>query len=149
MNENSLKSGTFIFEFLNKLFKQRVSIKFCVKLSKSGTETFETIKKSFEDEVMSRSKTFEWHKRFIEGREDINDDSRAGRPSTSRNVEMVAKVRKIIRSDRRMTIRELSSECNISFGSCQTILTEDVDMRRVCAKMVPKLLSQDQKNHRI
>ncbi|XP_026814323.1 protein GVQW3-like [Rhopalosiphum maidis] len=98
---------------------------------------------------MSRSKTFEWHKRFIEGREDINDDSRAGRPSTSRNVEMVAKVQTIIRSDRRMTIKELSSECNISIGSCQTILTEDLGMRRVCAKMVPKLLSQDQKNHRI
>ncbi|KAF0740779.1 protein GVQW3-like [Aphis craccivora] len=62
---------------------------------------------------------------------------------------MVAKLRKIIRSDRRMTKRELSSECNISFGSCQTILTEDLGMRRVCAKMVPKLLSQDQKNHRI
>ena len=48
-----------------------------------------------------------------------------------------------------MTIRELSSECNIFFGSCQTILTENLGMRRVCAKMVPKLLSQDQKNHRI
>ena len=126
-----------------------VCLGFCVKLGKSATETFEMIKKAFEDEAMSRSKTFKWHKRFIEGREDINDDSRAGRPSTSRNVEMVAKIRKIIRSDRRMTIRELSSECNISFGSCQTILTEDLGMRRVCAKMVPKLLSQDQKNHRI
>ena len=57
------------------------------------------IKKAFEDEAMIRSKTFEWHKRFIEGREDINDDSRAGRPSTSRSLEMVAKVRKIIRSE--------------------------------------------------
>jgi len=82
------------------------------------------IKKTFEDKVMSRSKTFGWHIRFIEGREDINDNSCAGRPSTSRNVEMVAKVRTIILSDRRKTIREDFSECNISFGSCQTILTE-------------------------
>ncbi|KAE9537933.1 hypothetical protein AGLY_005905 [Aphis glycines] len=143
MNDNSLKSDTFIvsavFVMSNKL-EQRVCIKFCVKLGKSATETFEMIKKAFEDEAMSR---------FIEGREDINDDSRAGRPSTLRNLEMVAKVRKIIRSDRRMTIGELSSECKISFGSWQTILTEDLGMRRVCAKMVPKLLSQDQKNHRI
>ena len=77
MNENSLKSDTFIvcavFVMSNKL-EQRVCIKFCVKLSKSATETFEIIKKAFEDEVMIRSKTFEWHKRFIEGREDINDD---------------------------------------------------------------------------
>lgn len=48
-----------------------------------------------------------------------------------------------------MIIREISSECNISYGLCQTILTEDLWMQRVCAKMVPKLLSQDQKNHRL
>jgi hypothetical protein len=122
-----------VFVMSNKL-EQRVCIKFCVKLGKSATETFEMIKKTFEDEAMSRSKIFEWHKRFIEGREDINDDSHAGRSSISRSLEMVAKVRKIIRSDRRMTIRELSSECNISSGSCQTILTEDLGMRRVCEK---------------
>jgi len=101
MSDNSFKSDTFIvsavFAMSNNL-EQRVCIKFCVKLGKSTTETIEVIKKAFEDEVMRRSKTFELHKRFIEGREDINVDSRAGQPSTSRNVEMVAKVRKIIRS---------------------------------------------------
>jgi hypothetical protein len=30
---------------------------------------------------------------------------------------------------------------NISFGSCQAILTEDLAMRRVAAKFVPRLLS--------
>lgn len=45
--------------------------------------------------MTSRSKTFEWRIRFILGgrRETINDDNRAGRPSTSRTVEIVAKVR--------------------------------------------------------
>ncbi|CAI6356122.1 unnamed protein product [Macrosiphum euphorbiae] len=92
MNENSLKSDTFnvcaVFVMSNKL-EQSVCIKFCVKLGKSATETFEIIKKAFEDEAMSRSKTFEWHKRFIEGREDINDDSRAGRLSTAAVLNQV------------------------------------------------------------
>jgi len=59
--------------------EQRVCIQFCIKLEKSATETFEMIKKAFEDETMSRSKTFEWHKRFLKGREATSDDFRAGR----------------------------------------------------------------------
>lgn len=35
-----------------------------------------------------------------------------------------------------MTIRELNSECNISYGSCQIILTEDLRMRWVCIKII-------------
>jgi len=80
---------------LNKS-EQRVCIKFCVKLRKSATETFEMIKKAFEDEAMSRSKTFEWHKRFLETREATRNNFRAGQSSTSKNVEMVSKVREII-----------------------------------------------------
>jgi hypothetical protein len=38
---------------------------------------------------------------------------------------------------------------NISFGSCQAILTEDLAMRRVAAKSVPWLLSDDQKPRRL
>jgi len=44
---------------------------FCMKLGKSATETFEIIKKAFE--AISRSKTFEWYKRFSEGHEATSD----------------------------------------------------------------------------
>jgi len=70
--------------------EQRVCIKFCVKLGKLATETFEIIKKAYEDEAMSISKIFEWHKRFLEGHEATSDDFRADQPSTSRNIEMVS-----------------------------------------------------------
>jgi len=48
-----------------------------------------------------------------------SDDSRSGWLSTSRYNEMVFKVRKILRSDRQ--IRELSSECYISYRSYRFI----------------------------
>lgn len=44
----------------------------------AATGTFEMIRKSFEDEVMRSSKTFERHQRLIWDCEPIN--SRAGRP---------------------------------------------------------------------
>jgi hypothetical protein len=43
---------------------------------------------------------------------------------------------------------ELSNEFQISFGSIQTMLTTDLDMRKGAAKFVPKLLSDEQKENR-
>jgi hypothetical protein len=36
-----------------------------------------------------------------------------------------------------LTIREIADELNLSFGTCQAILTQDLGMRRVSAKLVP------------
>jgi transposase len=79
----------------------------------------------------------------------LKDDPRPGRPSTARNEQNVAQVREQIRADRRLTIREIAEEVNISFGLCQAILTEDLAMTRVAAKFVPRLLSDDQKSRRL
>jgi hypothetical protein len=45
-------------------------------------------------------------------------------------------------------IREIADELNLSFGTCQAILTQDLVMRCVLAKFVPQLLTQDQTEHR-
>jgi hypothetical protein len=62
--------------------EQRVC-KFCVKRGKNGAETFEMLKTAVDDECLSRAHTFEWFKRFKEGRTSVDDDPRSGRPSTS------------------------------------------------------------------
>jgi len=51
----------------------------------------------------------------------------------------------MIRSNRRLTIREISEILNISYGSVQNILTTDFNMRRVSAKFVPRVLTVEQK----
>jgi len=86
---------------------------------------------------------------FSEGREDVNDEERAGRPSTSTTDENIDEVKKIVLANRRITVREVAEDLNISIGSCHSIFTNDLGMRRVAAKFVPKLLNFDQKQHRI
>jgi len=51
----------------------------------------------------------------------------------------------MIRSNRRLTIGEISEDLNISYGSGQNILTTDLNMRRVSAKCVPPVLTVEQK----
>ena len=58
-------------------------------------------------------------------------------------------MREIIRADGRLTIREVAEEVRIAFGTCQNILTEDLQMRRVTAKLVPRLLTAEQKDDRV
>ena len=55
----------------------------------------------------------------------------------------------LVRSDRRITVRMMAEELDLNRESIRTILVEDLQMRKVCAKMVPKLLSDDQKKHRV
>jgi len=58
---------------------------------------------------------------------------------------MIANVRTIVRNNRRLTVREIADDCGISMGSCDAILTDDLHMKRVCAKFVPCLLTDDQR----
>lgn len=99
-----------------------MSLPFCVKLGKSALEPFEMIKKKHaKTKRLADLKHLNGTNGLFGCREAVNDESRAGRNSTSRNAERVAKVRGTILSDQRMTVRELSGDWNISDGSCQNI----------------------------
>ena len=91
---------------------------------------------------------FIWQKSDLEGPEQMENEPRAGRLSTSKTDDNVERVRSLVRSDRRLTLRMISSELNLNRFTVHQILTQDLDMRKVCAKMVPKNLTTEQKANR-
>ena len=76
--------------------EQRVNVKFCVKLGKSATETYDLLKKVCGDECLSHTQVFEWFKRFKEGREEIGDDQCPCHGSTSKTDANIKKVGEIV-----------------------------------------------------
>jgi transposase len=120
----------FVALIMDTAEEQRACIKFCVKNGTTGAETLQMFRTAFSDDCLSQAVVYQWVKRFKEGRESLKDDPCPGRPSTVRNEQKVAQVREKFRADHRLTIREIAEEVNISFGSCQAILTEDLAMRR-------------------
>ena len=58
--------------------EQRVCIKCCVRLGKTGSETFEMLKQAFGDSCMARCRTFEWFGRLKNGRTSTAIDDRSG-----------------------------------------------------------------------
>ena len=78
----------------------------------------------------------------------MEDELHTGRPSASKTEDKMERVRSLVRSDRQLTLRMISSELNLNRFTFHQILTQDLDMRKVCAKMVPKNLRTEQKANR-
>ena len=100
------------------------------------------------DNDMKKTAVYKWVKHFSEGRGSVTDEERSGRPATSRTEENIAKVRQIVRQNRRLTVRSTAEQVNIDRETVREILTEDLGMRKVCAKMVPKELTEEQKQRK-
>jgi hypothetical protein len=88
--------------------EQRTNIKFCLKLGKSGAETFEMIRRAYGNEAMSCARCFEWHTHFKRGRTSLEDDERSGRTSTSSTPKNVETIRQIMHEYSRRTIKDIA-----------------------------------------
>ena len=113
--------------------EQRMCITFCVKLGRNGAETFEMLIAAFGEQCLSRARIFEWHKGFKEGRESVDDNPRSGRPTTSKTDDCVARVRELIRANRRLTIRELSVEVGVSNGTTDARFEHATCFCKICS----------------
>jgi hypothetical protein len=56
----------------------------------------------------------------------------------SRTEENMAKVHQIVCEDHWLTIRSIAEQASTNRETVSKILIEDLDMRKVCTKMVPK-----------
>ena len=83
--------------------QQRRNIKFLAKIGKSGNEIREMLMQVYRDNAMKKTAVYKWVKRFSEGRESVNDEERSERPPISRTEENTAKVRQILRENRRLS----------------------------------------------
>ena len=79
----------------------------------------------------------------------MESDPRKGRPATIRKEEVVDQVREKVMEDCRLTVQEIVAEVAISTSSVYSILTENLSLRRVSAKFVRKLLTEQQKELRM
>uniref|UniRef100_A0A2K6RJK6 GVQW motif containing 3 n=1 Tax=Rhinopithecus roxellana TaxID=61622 RepID=A0A2K6RJK6_RHIRO len=131
----------------DRYLEQRISIKFCVKLNKSASETHHLLKEAYGEEVMSRARVFDWHKRFKEGREDVRDDARSGRPVTHRTDDNIQKVKDLVCSNRQLTVRMMAEELNLDKETVRLILKENLNMRKVSAKVISGVLKETEPHH--
>lgn len=128
--------------------EHRTVIKFCVNLGKTPTQTREMLEQAKVRPRVSRSLVFKWHKRFSEGREEIQDDIGRGRKSTL-TKKKIRDVQDVIESDRRYTVRDVCDMTGLGRGTVHRILKEHLHMRKLSSRWVPRLLTSDHKEQRV
>ena len=133
---------------IDQQLEQRINIKFHVKLGKNGPEIHQKLQQVYGECALKERTVFKWVQRFREGRENPKDDARSGRPCTSSGNENINRVDSLVLSDRRLTVRMIAEDLCLGKSSVYTILTEHLDMKKVFAKIVPKLLTPEQKLRR-
>jgi predicted HTH transcriptional regulator len=114
-----------------------MNIKFLVKLGKGGSEIREMLVHVYGDNAMKKTAVYKWVPHFSEERESVTDEERSVQPAT-RNEENTAKVHQIVHENHPLTVRSIAEQANIESETVRKILTQDLDLRKVCAKMDPK-----------
>jgi len=83
---------------------------------------------------------------FNEGRQNVHDEARSGRPSLV-NDDLVCKVNERVSDERCFTISDLSLHFpRISRTLIYDIVSSHLDYQKVCARWVPKMLTEECKN---
>jgi hypothetical protein len=80
--------------------EQRYCIKFCQKLGDAQSETICKIQQAFGNDALGVTQINEWYNRFKNCRTSVDSNQRTGRPPTSRNPDVIDKVRSLIMEDR-------------------------------------------------
>ena len=91
------------------------------------------MQKAFRNECMSKTRIKEWHNRFKGGRTSVDSDSCSGRPSKTKTLDNIERVRFAIEGDRRLTVRELENDLGIPKTTVWEILNKILGITRVCA----------------
>ena len=82
--------------------------------------------------AMKKIAVYKRAKHFSEGRESVTDEERSGQPATSRTEENIIKTCQTVRENLRLTVRSIAEQVNINREIVRKILTEDLDIRKVC-----------------
>jgi len=89
-----------------------------------------------------------WVAQFKRGDISTCDAPRPGRPKTVTTPEIIDQIHELILEDRRISAKSISKQLGISRERIGSIIRENVVMRKLSAKWVPKCLNADQKRHR-
>lgn len=115
----------------------------------NAAEIHRRISRVYGETCMSDSKVRQWCRNFTAGRTDVHDAGGQGRKRVSTD-DLVQRVDQAIRENRRFTISVLSDSFpEISRSALYTIVSETLQYRKLCARWVPKMLSDRHKTQRM
>ena len=127
----------------------RSYIKCRIRLNIDSKQIFNELCGIYGPQIISICTVFRWVKAFKAWKFSVKDDTRPGRPKTSVTKANIAAVKIVVEQHARLSVKDIAGCTSISEGSVQTILKKRLDLRKVCARWVPHLLTEEQKTQRL
>ena len=97
---------------------------------------------SLRDTAVSYAIVKRWAAHFKMGKESLVDDNRYVPLITATSEENIAHVYRVLMDDRRLTVNQIADTVGISHERVETILHSELEMSKVYAKWMLRLLSK-------
>lgn len=78
---------------------------------------------------------------------EMSDKLHSGRPCTATTLENKVRLDQLILADLWITVNEMHVELDVGASTLETMLSS-LGYSKVCARWAPRMLTQDQKDHR-
>ena len=127
----------------------RAFIKARSKLGCSLKKLMTEISTAFGPSCVSYDPVRRWKKKFESGVESIKNAPKSGRPKSASRKEIVSKIKEILEGDARFTVRDIARKEGISLSTVHLILRKHLKVRKISARWVPHLLTDEQKRQRV
>jgi len=126
----------------------RAVIKFFVKEGLTPNEIYSKFIKVYGDSSPSFSTIKKWAAEFKRGHTNLEDDPCEGRPKSATTPEITEQVHEMVLDDREIKVHEIAETIKEKLSKERTgcILHEELDMKTLCARWVPRLLKENQKH---
>jgi len=122
----------------------RDDIKFFFLQGKAPKEIHAIRKETLGEQSPSYATVKNWVTQFKRGDFSTCDAPRPGRPKTVTTPEIIDQIHELILEDRRISAKSIAEQLGISRERVGSIIHEDLDMRKLSAKWIPKCLNADQ-----
>ncbi|CAF4676956.1 unnamed protein product, partial [Rotaria sp. Silwood2] len=127
----------------------RFYIKLRITLNIPARVIHDELNSVYGDEASDLSTVERWSKLFREGREEIEDKARPGRPVTETTPENIVQIRLLIDDGLYITIKSNQERTNLSYGTVQRTIRDYLKIRKITARYMPKDLTDLQRAERV
>lgn len=95
----------------------------------------------YSDQAVPYNTCARWIREFKAGRKLLTDKPRPGSPKSKVNKTLVAIIKNQVDNVPNVSVREISSDLDVSIGTVHRVLHEELGLRKISARWVPHVLT--------
>lgn len=130
-------------------FEYRAYIKTRALLGISATEITKDLTLVHGDQAPKYRTVAKWTALFKEGRDDLQDDPRSGRPITTHTEANIERVRQFIEEDPHSTYDIIEAELSICRSRLHEIIHDSLRIKKLASRWIPHELSDKNRRDRV